>query len=54
MRPSVRPETLRICLDLLNGVSVPVHLPDATDKMAALVAAREDILAELNTTKETA
>lgn len=44
---TLSPDTITLCLDLLSGVSVPVTLPDAEAKMRSLVAARRELLAEL-------
>lgn len=44
---TLSPDTITLCLELLSGVSVPVTLPDAEDKMRSLVAARRELLAEL-------
>lgn len=42
------PDTITLCLELLEQVSVPVTVPDAEAKMARLVAARQELLAALD------
>lgn len=44
----ISPDTITLCLELLDTISVPVNLPDGDEKWARLRAARQELLAALD------